>query len=81
MGHNRCTIPSARRRHRRLACLGRLALGLSLLGLPGESVGAPQGARAVAGGPPVLTGRLMAAGIPGVGALRPSAPSSLVAPA
>jgi len=69
MGHDSCTIPRARRRHRRLTCLGSLALGLFLLGLPGGSVGESQGSRAAGGGPPVLTGRLVAVGIPWGGIL------------
>jgi hypothetical protein len=71
MGHDSCTIPRARWLRRRLTCLGSLTFGLFLLGLPGGSVGETQGSRAADGGPPVLTGRLVAVGIPGAGALSP----------
>src|SRR5262249_27217860 len=50
---------------------GVLTIGLCILGLSGVSVGYAQGSHPLTGERPILTGRLVAVGIPGAGALSP----------
>src|SRR5262249_1542286 len=50
---------------------GVLTIGLCMLGLNGVSMGYAQGAHPSTGEHPILTGRLVAVGIPGAGALSP----------